>query len=581
MGARVNFMLVSAGLVAAASTSAAESPFVKERDAAGSPLLSYQLEQRFSDFMQSCVLGQLTQVKTGIRNQKRPVSAIDGDLITALELKSGKDTIRPLLDLSLVRLFGYVYTTAEQDNVSRSMGRFLRLDYSDTKKSLTPGFSATRHEATCGSIIESAIDVNSEYSFPVATLKAALSGEFDRSQTQAIEIVNGRFTNPVWEMWRGGGPDSSNASARKFYVSVLFWDWYSQAKPAAGEKLWLLNYFDGTILSQIKQRRMTARGTAETQGRLNLPLVNANVQLKTETNEQSDFDSSLFRIYMRADRAGQPATREFSELPSLDIVLQAAASSGVSRIGYPEGPVLESGQTKRFNAEVDALPGIFCDGPRWEVRDSLSAASASTVLKLLSAGEEPIAGGNVTCMFRLSYAPGTIKTADDAELTPVLVSKESYGDKQLKLAVNTAYFQRTPKPLLKTISGDASPEIVPVAASSPPRAKLVWHHQIRLDDDGLYADDKRISPETTLECPANTLTAGDADFSLTFIGVQGPTRRTIDLRTEAEYQGVLDPASYEKVSCKVSGHLVFTPARGGAVVRRPVEDVTIYYPKPK
>jgi hypothetical protein len=566
-------------LITANATAAPIPPFAQPTNAAGQRLLSFELENRFRNFMQRCGNIQVPlrmRREGGLSSGTRDVSSIDVDIIDGLNLRNSSPAVSSTHNVSLGRLFGYVYPAVERERPNWTPGQFLRLGYEDQDKILAPGFPSTRYEASCGSVVEGALRVNAEYSFPVATLRGALSADYSSNTNTSIQLAHGRFDSPIWEMWSPTNANSGRTGDR-FYAGILFWDWYRN-RPAG--TYYLMRSFNGTALYRQIDRRSTGSAGASGEARLSIPVVTAETRFDVRGTRESLLEIEDFELFLAAAGPGGPPTIAWETLPPLSDIVGAVETSAVrGELIYEGGQLVQSGQTKAFSIDVRSMPRAYCATDLWQIRNSLSDTAVSELLSVLDAREVPT-GDTTACRFRLSYAPGTASAVADVNLTPVLFSSEERAGHRLRLPLGRVTFSRSPRPTLSVVR--VAEPMIQLIPGSTNRYNLTWRIDMRLDDDGRFADINRIHvEELTFTCPANTLTAGAVQFSDQFIGTPGPTSRTVQITGIAEYQGDLNPLAAEHVDCTLAGDILFTPSDGSQAIRRQVPSVPVKYPKPR
>lgn len=565
--------IVAPLLAILSAQAAAESPppFKKETEANKS-LLSYQLEREFSNFMAACggVSVPLKMKKPGLfTSGEIEVSSIDYDVIEGLKLRSRDYPIESHWERSLGRIFGYVFTEPEKTSPGWNMGQFLRLDYADQGKMLAAGFPELKFEATCGSIIEGATRSSGEYNFPVATIKGALSAEYNDDKKSSLQIAKGRLLSPIWEMWASENANAANPGYR-FYAGMLFWDWWGNKPPGNYS---LMTYFDGTFLFRQTERQSTAKVSASTEASLTLPMVSASGELNMQGSRGSTFSFADFHAYIDV-ATGASKTMGFEDVPTVAVIVSAVQqNTRRSNPNYTSGQIIENSEPKLFWVDIFSMPASFCnDG--WEVRDSAIANSPSNSLSFVSI--QPAGGNSTACRFMFQYTPSVVSQGE-VSLTPTLFSQSTREGKRLIIPGGTVAFSRNTRPAVGLIKSH------PMRSTSipgvPNRYELTWTLDLRLDDEGKFANINSINVDSVqISCPENTFTAGVPVFTRNFIGEPGPTVRTLQLTGKVQYEGASDPATAPTVQCTLAGNILFLPGTAAPIFRN-VPPVPLTHPR--
>jgi hypothetical protein len=378
-------------------------------------------------------------------------------------------------------------------------------------------------------------------------------------------------------MWKPAAGADAQRSKRKFFVAMLFWDWYSGAAPTGN--YWLLTTFTGTSF----HRQLTAssevgmRGSAEASS--SIPFLTASGKVSGSVDSDRKLEVQDFEVFVNAQPNGSAPIRQWQPMPSLDNVLSTIRdSANVSAPTLANGSPITSNQTRTFVVDVDGLPNAYCEAPSWEIRDSATAAGPSTALAIDSASR---VADSTLCRFALNYTAGTIQTGGDLVLNPALTSKVAIQSKRVILPLKRLSLPTTTNPSLMLLLGDPRAKVSKVVGANPTQSDLVWTVDLKLIDDGKFGDVARIrTGQLGLNCPANTLTLGDAQFDPAIVGVESGGSRTVRLTGRAKFLGGdIDP-NYAFVSCALGGSIVFLPSDGASALERAVPaNITLYYPK--
>lgn len=556
-------------VIATSAEARPPQPFEVRTNPEGLPYLSYPLEQRFKSFIGAC---PGLSVPLRLKN-RREISAIHNGIITGLRLQTDNPVYHSGRRINLAGIFGYVYSDSERTAPQWEPGQFLTIA---DNRLLDFRFSALTYSATCGSVVNAALQADAGGTFPVATVQAALRAEVETSRRRSLELVHGRFLSPVVEMSSSSDVGDPNRIKSRFYSGIMFWDWYRDRAPG---NYYLLSQFDGTVI--YDQTREAAQGSisASAQGRLTLPFATSSLETSARTEQESELEIREFEIFIARNEQRGPSFT-FMQMPSAEAAANIVESNTPSRLALDEtGPVVESSQPKYFYAYVHALPPAYCNRSSWQVHDSRLATTVSSNIAI--AENEPEAGADSAgayCRFRLRYSPGAITAAQDIELSPYLLSTASHQNQRLRLPLGTIQFSGTAGPQLTRLRTE-DVQIALIPGHMPPRYSLVWRMQFQLDDDGAFADINRIdTSRIRMRCPDNTMT-GVVTFSPEFIGQSGQVSRTVQLTGRGEHHGQLDTTGMNLVECALVGEVVYVTADGNRRIRRPVPEEKIYYPR--
>ncbi len=571
---------VFAGIIGSIAVGSANAQLYEplKPPAAGKKDLGWELEERFNTYMSACgVIVPLKMKKISlVGGNAKTVSSIDSILIKEMKLDAGHPIEQPL-GVGLGRFFGYIYPDTEKSNPQWINSNFLSIRYDDDKDFINAfGFPVKRYSASCGSVIGTALKADGEYNFPVATLKAAFEAEYKTETRSSIELSSGRFDSPIWEMWKPAANGDAQRSKRKFFVAMLFWDWYTSVQPTGGYSL-LVN-FTGTSF----HRQMTSNSQFQTSmsaaANSSIPFLTASGKVNASLDSGRKLEVQDFEVFVNAQSANGALVRQWKPMPSLDEVLAALKdSANVSAPKLANSSPITSNQTRSFTVDIDGLPSAYCDTPSWDARDNAAAAAPSAALSIDSAAR---VADSTVCRFGLSYSVGAIHTGGDVVLTPVLTSKAAVQSKRVILPLKRLSLATTTNPSMTLLLGDPRAKVSRVAGTDPAQFDLVWTVDLRLIDDGKFGDVARIdTSQLGLKCPANVLTLGDAQFEPSIVGIASGGSRTIRLTGRAKFMGGEIDAKYAFESCTLAGSIYFKSSEGGPSLERPVPtNITLYYP---
>lgn len=570
-------ILTACSLVASEPALAANDPvppFAQEKASDGSLLLGYQMERRFSDFMHTCagVPVPLKMKTSALLGREKDTSSIEQDVIDGLKIRPMDRPIKEALHVSLGRVFGYIYTDAEKISPQWNQNQFLTIDYADEKKVLSPGFPSVRYSATCGGIIEGALHISSDFSFPIATLKGALSADYKSDKTSSLEVASGQFISPLWEMWSLTKPGEARPGDR-FYAGMLLWQWW--AGRTAGNYNIMTN-FSGTLVYHQVSSKSSGSLSGNIDARVSFPIVTASSDVSGSLNKSTTLDIKDFDIFVDVDSPGPSIG--FQPVPPVGDAADAVERYAViSDISYDGGQLVQSGQSKTFSFTIDSLPSLFCQKASWLVADDKTSTIGSATLSLVDAGEVKV-GEAVSCKMQVNYAPGQISTGADVALRPYLVSTNAAAGRFLHIPLPVTRFSTTEHPSISFVH--QQPMTASPRAGSTDKYDITWQIDLKVIDDGKFTQIDQIDPgEIVLACPENTFTAGEPVFSVQLVGLAGPTSRTVRLVGSVEFDGKLDITKIVTTPCKLGGSLLFTPTGGGTPLRRQVPAVQLGYPR--
>lgn len=561
-------------LVVSAAAAQSPGPFTAPTNNNNQPLLSYPIEQSFSEYIQGCN-GQipLTLRKPGPFGSSRQVSAIDPRIIERLDLTTNPTIVKDL-EMSLGRVFGHVYNSRDVTAATFENRNFLRLSYQDRDKILQPGFPSTRLEASCITVMAGALNANANFSFPTATLQAALEAEYNTDSRSTMEVVRGHFNSPVWEMWQGSTLENIDRPRHKFYAGVLFWDWYDNAPTG---NLSLLEYFKGTVIYRQTRTDMDQQVGANADGRVDIPMFTAHAAVDGEMRQDSAFALEDFHVLIDAPLPSGPSTTGWRELPALTDIVSAVETNTPVEFTVPGDSMIDPTQPKIVQADIRSLPAAYCNRPSWQVRDDRSAAGPSTTLAIAAEPIQVRNEGRTVCRFQLSYTSPTSTAAGDVPLAPFLVSNGERRGQRLWLKLGELTLLRSPGPELHRLS-EQGPHVYPIAGSVPEASDIQWTIRFQLRNIGSYNDISRIIlDDLRLDCPIGVLT-NTADFSATFDGPLTGSSRTLVLTIRNNFRGALG-TPFDTVQCQVTGQIGYRSPNGAVLSRQVPDNLIVNFPQ--
>lgn len=540
-----------------------QQPFPAVANANGSQGLAGLIEASLQQMTSACTnqAGPLRLARWG-SNTLKEATAVPVAMQQALQLNGPTRWVRPEYGESVERIFETVYTgnsaTAPEAIVSQ-------LSLPDqTAATPLPGMNLVAYESDCNSSLSAALNSDVNFTLPVATLKAALSGSYQNTGRYRLSFVGGRFVSPLRRTLSG---QQAGASPLPLFPTALaIWLWYRDNPVRLSQSHWIVDSFDGFALFTQQDSRINGQITANGTGSGRVLGVGGDANAQTSAFVTSTLAARLYAVIYDID-ASAGIKRTHYPLPTAARAAEVAAAHGemvLDRENFSGSELLDD-RLVRMRHVMAGLPQAECSPSLWKV-------SGATDVQLDSVLFEPKVSG---CAFGTSYKPGAALVRDGGDLQFSLV--RPFGTPtgpDLALRVPTLHFTPSRAPALRLGSGSPSP----VAAAVDPvgLTTLTWTRQYSLVDRAapqsvvaIEAEDMRIfcgSRSQPVTATATITSGAGADRSVA-LTVQGATPLPVNATTLYE-------------SCETRGDLVYVLQNGDRVRKAFPPVHVVYVPRP-
>jgi len=577
--AHATHALIFAGcgaLLAFASEAHADPETPAPSYSAANPTLEGWVEDELQGMMRQCIGGKLKMLKKRFaRTDEVDVSAIPPHVRDGLKLGQKPQII--LQDgSSLTREFAYVRSNINDRGFDASDLNTLALNVSAANDQLpTVGRDQTNYVATCASVLSANAKVDSNFSFPMATIRAGLEADYETSSSYSISMVAGHFESPIVAMYKGVNPGDTSA-ADSAYAALLFWNWYSRNAGKIGQTQYILRYFEGVSLYKVSGFKKKNRFDVNLSSGASTPFVSGSANANLGLNQLTEASLTGYRSVINRRADGKP-DREYFELPKLDELrdVVAARADVLLDAAGSDDLTLVSGD-KKISVIVFSLPKVMCDPTQWSTDDprvSVTGAAMSLVRD------------RQACRVSLSYKATAEDQKNGAQLKFSLTSKTKLGTPAKPIAVPapSIAYQGTKRPVLEYVSGTLMPTVTPLPGPQV-SSTLSWRINYRLVTDPMAKVSSADDIDTTnlvLACPRTVSVSAAPVYTVAFEGPQNGNGRNLWINVTAQYTGPTpDPSKLDGFdSCALGGMLDYTVTNLPTPVSRSAPPVNLAYPK--
>ncbi|MGV7207108.1 hypothetical protein ACLB1G_04540 [Oxalobacteraceae bacterium A2-2] len=520
--------------------------------------LGKYLEKVFSKSISSCNITAL-HAKRGVLSGEVPVSSVPKSLQTHLDVQA---KVAWQEANSIARVFAFVYP--DESYYMADLGRAWLLTedtLANGDLTLVPdGVRRVGYNFDCAATIAAAIEANSDLTFPVATVSAALSAKYSGTKKSTLTLASGTFESPLGKML-----DAASGKDGQFFGLMYQYDWYTK-HPATSKGYKIVDSIEGVSLVELMKLTESTEGKADAKAALHFPLfnVNSSSSLKKEINEALSVEG--YYVATLLDAAGNPRIH----WRSLDT--PGAIADKMKNHTARVDPVSDlnplPGLVATHKQMVAGMPAQFCNDLVWGIDASKHAG-----LRLKDV--RPSAENSLVCEFTVQYeVPAT--ATDRIRLDYQFYGKNyMYGEKdqvKLSLPVEPVYLKINRDPVVVATQADPKPK------SS--QSWLSWNVQFLVQDGSAVADLSKLPliNSSAIKCPDRAAFEASAEnlelkvaqktgvFSLKYLPPPGAVE--LDKISDADF-----------VRCGAEVEIVFEASKAGAspIVKR--FNVLIYLPK--
>lgn len=536
-------------------------------------LLGVELEKAYGKYLASCGL------PNGLLRNKKPkvrVSAIDIHIMEAVGLDSDpQQQIAPVVRSSLGMIFGYIWTTEEEQSVAPTWvtERLLPLNQAQLESLPVEGLPRVVEQSTCVSIVGGHFEASGGSPFPIVTLEAAVRAERSTDTQTRMNVMYGDFQNPIWQMWVGRNVDSSTQQTDKLYAGLVFWEWHTRNPSATSARL--LSKFKGTHIFRSIRSNRESLTSARAEAKGSYLVFSAGNSVSNSIRQGSLLDLSDYSLMMGSNTA---TDSNFVDLPDAVMIATELSNSNL-RVAHieQEGNKIEGQQPKTMHLIFPRLPAAFCSNSKWDVYDAPGAGANTYSLS------EPAVMINPTnetaeCRFTVRFTPSTVGSQVD-NLMPYLVSKsfiKTTAEPQVRIRIPfTLGLSRSPVPTIQ-FENAGTYSVTPNIAQ-PLTTTVTTRYTFAVRGMAAYGDSPTVdADDITLSCP-NGFGGAHPRWSAQ---LQGAARtRTLELTGSAIHKGGL-AANGSVQQCSMSGTLKFRRTGANYDVPVALSSTSVPYPMP-
>ncbi len=228
------------------------------------------------------------------------------------------------------------------------------------------GFPSFFFKKSCGSYFNSDLDLTVNAPLAIAELKSSLNT--DNEQSSSITTITGKFTSPLYELFKEN-------STTSIYAHLLLWEiYYNQAKNAtASEQLLIdsgkyISQFDGTLSKRISEKSDNINFDNLITSSIKYGIVGFDGKVKGGINHNTsfkleDFDTSIHKL---PNDHLNITTYRLPDVEAINTKLQNSLNwekqSHFEEYATPHTPI-------QFSRILSGIPSSLCEGNSWYISD--------------------------------------------------------------------------------------------------------------------------------------------------------------------------------------------------------------------
>jgi hypothetical protein len=544
-------------------------PLKPTTDSKGHPVLGGFLEDEFQKMVFQCTNSRMHVEKPKMfgSTDTKEISAIPSGLATELNLN---DSVFVQSDEKITNSFAYVYSDAETKTEQHSDSTsYLPLNYERDPSQLTQvGVSGIDLSNSCSTVFGAAAQVSSGYSLPIASIKAALTSDYNNSTSYRLDLVKGQFVSPVVQMLHGSSVDQT-------FANLMLWNWYATHPNRAAQANWILQQFRGIALYRVGGNKVNTQTTVNVGGSTALPYVSAEGVAKASFRNTTDLQLQSFKsvTFLRTD--GSP-DRDFYQLPDPSAIADNVLKSvNVGLHTTASDLTLYDGGARVHYQDATGIPSVMCDRQKWSV-----PADPTAPISLVSVTPNTRDNGRSVCTFGVEFRPDAASIQSGKTLNYKFVNTFNGNGNPYSLAIPaTATYTASSVPRLSyngsTQYWSQNKKVSPAGTNY---YELSWNEQFQIIDNNLLKPDNSAIDVSglNLTCPSQVA----AQPIITATRKAGPSgTQLLDVSLVGQYNDSLqDPAttnSYQQ--CALQGNVAYSFVSGSTVSKALPTNV-IYYP---
>lgn len=570
-GPALSVLVLSTSLAAQTTPSTPPAP---------APLLEEWLGGHFDAMMQACLpgLGKI-RFKEKIPSGGKDAPRIPREIASRLNLAS-KPSYQIFGSANMTRLFGYVYSKADTENIANiadDPSRYLNVDYDrDKDQIIESGLGNLIYNQDCSGAVKAAASANGNVPLGPATLSAAANSALEGKFRARTSIVQGRFASPVVRQWHMMGNDPLRSQKLRFYTALLLWDWYRR-NPTAGTENHLLYAIDGVSLYRFQSRSTDVNLDASVKAGFAIPLISVSTQVSGELARTTALDIDTYSfVVTKPSTATEPY--KFEPMPPLATVLAAISQNPPTkpRLLAGDSDVVRVGVPKSFEVDVEAMPAGYCDG-----RYGASGADADQIT-IRRVTWETVNLSEAACRFLVEYFPPATLSGEGSHWVRfnIAMPQGTLPNAVTAFTIPVAVeFQKTDNPKLELLAPVALPTVT-VIGTTPPQTRLSWTANLRLWDENQIQDDTQVNTSALYmaDCPVDARRQGDFTIDRTLTTRQNTQNRPVNLMIHANYLEAPVNWQANASKCRLRGSIAYKI--GGRTVMRAAPEIYIAVPTP-
>lgn len=546
------------------------APFAQATAPNGNTALAGWVETELQGMVTSCLggSGPLRLTRWG-NTVVRPSTVIPANLRTALGLSTTHRWVRLQEAQGVSRLFETVYTGPSGETPTTPPSRLVVDPGGNRAATPLAGVDLVAYRNDCNTSLSAALRADTNFTLPVASLRAALDARYNATDDYELTLVAGEFTSPLYSSLyplAGGRTD-----VQPFNAALAVWLWYREQPGRVGGTHWLLAGFNGYALVKQQTSTRAAAVSTEVAGSAGVTGISGTADIQAATTRSTDLTATLYAVAFQTDASGRPR-RRFEPLITLERAaeLTSAHSRPVRDTTLSDSLELLDAQPVRFRHTIAGLPQTECATTFWSV-DNPEVVLEDVDFDAASQG----------CAFVTRYSPSPAAISNGERLRFRFMRQFGDTPSGQDLAFQTAIIPLTGgrAPALTWQSGPREPSRIE-ALDGAGRTTTRWTKSYQLTDLPLAARSVtsiRLD-DVVIKCESGRVMNADPTVVINAGAAAG---RTVTLTIETSLPFPVEAAAGAEL-CNLDGGLLEYQLQNGERVYKPLpaNNADIYVPYP-
>jgi hypothetical protein len=578
-----SLMVFGAANTSALADSAAVPPITAPLGSAR--YLGPWLEDRLQEMVLSCTPGKRLKM-TKINSKKElDVSAVTQSMRNAFDLNANPlgRRIKSYQGKDMINYFANVYQGSNVDALVIAPDDI----YLDIVDENSPNFvKAPRVDQamliqTCATAMKGALEANVGYSFPIASLKAAIDADYQDSNSVSLNLIKTTFRSPLWTAYTG----VKTTSQSPFHAAMTILRWYEvNSGRASRVDNKLLVEFEGAGVTRVSGAKRNLKVDSSASYSLGIPLFGDSAgSTSGEVSWLTKLEATQYQVAVIERESGGLEIKSMP-LPSLaNAIAKATETADVTLDRQISGDdfTLYNRSPRTLTYVIDRLPPSMCRNV-WRVVQNSPALTVG-IAKVGNPSVIASSAGWQSCRVPVIFSPNATMSLTNAQSLDIVLEYpilSGINRHTVKLQAETVVFPELRFPHLNLLKTMAKPTAKKMTDDGVTSTRLIWSFTYQLTENGQVENESKIditglNTSCTPIVPDSKWIQPSRRKQLSYNAAGKLLVIDLEIQWDGDYETATPLPDFS--TCELSGEAEFT-LTNGKKTKRPFPEAQFQYP---